>query len=678
MANIHAMRENGNRERVISNENRASSALLLGILTLALILRMGWPTLMAFKRDEATVARRALAIAYEGDLPAWGVQSSTGPANFPLTLYLMAIPLRLWPDPVAVALATGLLNGLAVLVCYLLGRAYFGRTVGLVSAFLFAVSPWAILFGRKIWSQNLPLVTLGFVAALFATFIRGQRWALVGAFIGLAALIGLHLGGLAFIPVLLLSMLLYRKQIALRPFVVGVLLFGLALSPYVISDAYHGWPNLKAFLHYASGEAHFSQDALNYAFINTGSYGIHGMAGALYPKYLAGLPNWWWLNWLMMGLLAIALFYGLVQAIQGSEERRRPILLMLIWFAVPIALQSRPTAPVHPFYFNLLYPVQFLFVAILLVDLFVRFPTPRLRPISTLVLVVALLVWGGWQALVMGRLFVFMDRHPTTGGYGIPLKYTRATAQEARRLAGDSEIIVLGAGMDPAVHENAAVFDALLFGHPHRFADEREALPVPDSPAVVYLVGPVQEGASADPGLVLRRLETMEYVRPGPVIALPDGWDYRLFYRSGPDRDDVLAGLTRFSGGISFANGTVFLGYSVPERVLAGETLEVWLAWWVRSPPSPGADYHFFTHLLDEEGVLRSQHDGIGFPTASWRAGDLVLSRFPILVPADLSPGRYAVWAGLYVYPDVVNVSFLDVAGNPAGDRVMLGEVRVE
>lgn len=280
--------------------------------------------------------------------------------------------------------------------------------------------------------------------------------------------------------------------------------------------------------------------------------------------------------------------------------------------------------------------------------------------------------------MVMGRLFVFMDRHPTTGGYGIPLKYTRATAQEARRLAGDSEIIVLGTGMDPAVHENPSVFDALLFGRPHRFADERGALPVPDSPEVVYLVGPVQEGASADPWPVLQRLEAMEYVRPGPVIALPDGWDYRLFYRSGPDRDDVLAGLTRFSGGISFANGTVFLGYGVPERVLAGETLEVWLAWWVRSPPPPGADYHFFTHLLDEGGALRSQYDGIGFPTASWRAGDLVLSRFPIPVPADLSPGRYAVWAGLYVYPDVVNVSFLDVAGNPAGDRVMLGEVRVE
>ena len=76
--------------------------------------------------------------------------------------------------------------------------------------------------------------------------------------------------------------------------------------------------------------------------------------------------------------------------------------------------------------------------------------------------------------------------------------------------------------------------------------------------------------------------------------------------------------------------------------------------------------------------MLRSQYDGAGFPSVSWRAGDLVLSRFPIPVPDDLLPGRYSVWAGLYIYPQVVNVSFLDVAGNPAGDRVTLGAVQVK
>jgi 4-amino-4-deoxy-L-arabinose transferase-like glycosyltransferase len=675
------MGKNVDRVRAPSERDWTTWGVLLGILALALLLRMGWPTLAAFKLDEAMVVRRALAIAYEGDLPAAGADSSRGMANLPLTLYLTAIPLRVWQDPVAVVLFTGLLNGLAVLACYALGRAYFGRTVGLVASFLFAVSPWAVLYGRKIWSQNLPLATLGFFAALFATFVRGKRWALVGAFVGLAALIGLHLGGLAFIPVLLVSMLLYRKQVSLWPLLVGVSLLALAVSPYVIHDALRGWPDLRDFLRFTTGEGRFSWDALRYAFFLTGSEGIHGMAGGLYPEYLAGLPNLWGLNWLMMGLLALALLYGLFLVVRGPEERRRPILLMLLWFAVPIAMQSRPTAPVYPFYFNLLYPVQFLFISILLVDVLARIRTSRLRlagrrlPASTLV-ALPLLLWGGWQVAVMARLFLFMDQHPTTGGYGIPLKYTRAAAQEARRLAGPSEIVVLSAGVSPAMDETPSVFEALLFGHPHRFADGRWALPVPDSAEVVYLVGPVEE-SHGDLSPVLERLEAMAYVQPGPVIALPDGWTYRLFHRDGVEREDVLAGLIRFPEAIPFANGTVFLGYGMAGTASAGETLEVWLAWWVRSPPPPGTSYHFFAHLVDEDGALRSQHDGAGFPTASWAAGDLVLSRFPIPVPLDLSPGRYQVWAGLYTYPDVVNVPFLDVAGNPAGDRVALGEVVV-
>ena len=681
----------GNVDRACpATRDRTTRWVLLGVLALALFLRMGWPMLAAFKRDEATVVRRALAIAYEGDLPAAGVASSRGMANLPLTLYLMAIPLRLWQDPVAVVLFTGLLNGLAVIACYALGRAYFGWAVGLAASFLFAVGPWAVVYGRNIWSQNLPLVTLGFFAALFATFVRGMRWALVGAFVGLAALVGLHLGGLAFIPVLLISMLLYRKQVSRWPLLVGSSLFALAVSPYVIHDALRGWPSLQDLARFTTGEGRFSWDALRYAFFLTGSQGIPGMAGGLLPEYLAGLPNLWWLNWLMMGLLALALLYGLILMVRGPQERRRSILLLFLWFAVPIAMQSRPTAPVYPFYFILLYPVQFFFISILLVDGSTELSQAvrsRLRgsrpstvgrrlPAWAVCLIAALLLWGGWQVAVMGRLLVFMDQHPTTGGYGIPLKYTRAAAQAARRLAGPAEIVVLSTGVDPAVDETPAVFEALLFGHPHRFADGRWALPVPDRGETVYLVGPVGE-SSSDLQPVVERLDAMGDVLPGPVIALPDGWTYRLFYRTGADREDVLAGLTRFPDAITFANGTAFLGYGMADTASLGTLLEVRLAWWVRSSPPPATSYHFFAHLLDEDGILRSQHDGPGFPTASWVTGDLVLSRFLISIPPDLPPGRYQVWAGLYTYPDVVNVPFLDVAGNPAGDRVMLGEVEV-
>lgn len=668
------------RLRAAFERDRWGCVGMLAILALALILRMGWPTLAEFKRDEAKVVRAALAIAYEGDLPVEGVGSSIKVNNLPLTHYLAALPLLLWRDPVAAVLFIGLVNGLAVSACYFLGRAYFSRAVGLIAAFLFAVNPWAVFYGRKLWPRVLPLIALGFIAALLATFVRRRPWALVPAFVGLAALLGLQLEGLAFVPVLLVAMLLYPRQVAWKPLLVGMFFCVLALAPYVIHDALHGWRNIQGLLRYGGGEARYSWGALRYAFLLAGSTGIEEMAGSLYREYLASLPNLWWLNGLMVGLLAAALLYACILIIRGPEQRRRTVLLLLMWFFIPIALQTRHTAPVQRHYFILLYPVQFLLIAMMLADL-VSYLRARLEWAYVFVvvtLVSALLVWGVWQVAVIGRVFVFMERHPTTGGYGIPLRYTRLAAQAAQRLAGASEIVVLGVGMDPLFDETPAVFEALLFGHPRRFADGRWALPLPDSSTAVYVVGPMSENGATDLDPILRRLEGMAYVRAGPSVALPDGWQYRLFYREETDREDVLAGLRRFPGGLPFANNVVFMGYGFPERMRAGETLEVWLAWWLRAAPPAGADYHFFVHLVDENGVVRSQHDGLGFPVFYWKAGDLVLSRFAIPLPADLPAGRYLLGSGLYTYPDVVNVSFLDVAGNPAGDWVTLGEVEVD
>ena len=138
-----------------------------------------------------------------------------------------------------------------------------------------------------------------------------------------------------------------------------------------------------------------------------------------------------------------------------------------------------------------------------------------------------------------------------------------------------------------------------------------------------------------------------------------------------------MADLTPFPDAITFGNGVSFLGYGADQSVSGGEALEVWLAWWVRSPPPPETRYHFFVHLLDQGGGLRSQHDGSGFPTGSWHTGDLVLSRFSVPIPADLPAGTHLLWAGLYRHPEVVNVPVLDVAGNPVSDGVMVGEIEV-
>lgn len=660
----------------IFHHRRFPNLLILSTLALGLLLRLAWPTLAEFKLDEATVVRRAMAIAWRGEFPVVGVGSSIGMANLPLTLYLTAIPLRIWDDPVAAVVFIGLLNGLAVIACYRLGKNYFNRSVGGIAAFLFAVNPWAILLARKIWAKTLPLVTVAFLAALMAAFVRQRRWALVGAFAALAALVGLQLEGIAFIPVLTLCLLLFWKEVPLRPLLVGIAVFALALAPYGIYDALHGWPNLRTFWDFVhSRESSLSWDALRYAFILTGSAEIHTMAGTRYEEYLGGLLPLWWLNTGMMGLLTLALIYAVVRTFRGTQEERRTFCILLLGFAVPVALRSRAVEAVHLHYLVLVYPTVFLLIAAL-IDGGYRALPQRYQPAARAIGLLLALLWGVWQLAVLGRLFWFMDRYPTTGGYGIPLKYPRQAALEARQMAQGAEIVVLSDGAGPAFEERPAVFDALLFRHPHRLVDGRMSLLVPDAPRAVYIVGPVSpEGDTFHS--VEGRLRAMAGVRFEKAILMPDGWQYHLYLRERADREDVMVGLARFSDPPRFANGVVFLGYDLPQAIAPGDTLEVWLAWWVQVGPPPGSDSHFFVHLLDGEGHLRSQHDGVPYPTSSWRAGDLVLSRFTIPVPSDLPSGAYEVRAGLYTYPDIRGVPVVDAAGNPVESAVSLGTVIV-
>lgn len=644
-------------------------------LVLGLFLRVAWPTLAEFKLDEATVVRRAMAIAWKGEFPAAGMSSSIGMANLPLTLYLTAIPLRIWADPVAAVVFIGLLNGLAVVACYGLGKRYFNHAVGGIAAFLFAVNPWAILLARKIWPRILPLVTVAFIAALLAVFVHRRRWALVGAFAALVALIGLQLEGIAFIPVLTLCLLVFWKEVPIRPLLVGIAVFALALAPYGIHDALHGWPNLRTFWEFVHiKESFFSWDALRHAFILTGSAEIHTMAGSRYPEYLGGLPRLWWLNSGMMGLLGLALVYAVVRAFRGTPESRRTFLILLLGFALPVALRSRSVEPIPLHYLIVVYPVVFLLIAALIDGGYRALPA-HYRPAARAVGLLLALLWGAWQLAVVGRLFWFMDRYPTTGGYGIPLKYPRQAALEARQMAEGAEIVVLSDGAEPAFEERPAVFDALLFRYPHRLVDGRMSLLVPDAPRVAYIVGPVSpEGDSFGP--VETRLRGMAGMRE-KAVSMPDGWQYHLFLRERADREDVLAGLTRLSDPPRFANGIALLACGMPQTAAPGDTLEVWLAWWVQAGPPPGSDYHFFVHLVDEEGHLRSQHDGVPFPTPSWRAGDLVLSRFTVPIPSDLPTGSYTVRTGLYTYPDIQGVPVADVAGNPVESAILLGTVAI-
>ncbi len=640
--------------------------LLFLVLCAAGTLRMIFPTLTEFKRDEATVVREALRIARLGAHPAFGVGSSLGTANAPLFLYLAALPMRLSADPVALVLFIALLNTAAVAATWWLARRYLSERAALIAAFLFAFSGWAVLYGRKVWVRTLPLFVVAFVAALLAAFVERRRGAIVAAFLATAVLVGLQLEGVAFVVILGLLLLLNRRRLPRGEVFLGAALFVFAFLPYLVADARLGWPNLRGLLAYAGGESHLSPDALRYAFHLVGSWGMEGLAGPYAADFLHTLGWTRPLEVGMMALLASALLHAGWRLRRGTEQERTFYTLLLVWFLTPILLQSYTSRPTQPHYFVLLYPAAFLLIAALLDRLLTHLPGRRQALVWGF-----LLLWGMGEVAAVGTIWRMMVLHPSTGGYGIPLRYPREAVQAAQRCA--PTVVALGEGADPRYAEAPAVFDALLFTTDHRLADAALALPFPQTEATAFVIGPLREEDSFAPV----RAELTRAASPWAEIRLADGTRYVIACRRRSERDDLLTGWRRLPADVPFADGVVFTAVRLPAEVHAGEEAEVWLAWWLREKPADLRFHQFYLHLLDDAGQTVAQVDANGYPVEQWRAGDLVLSRFPLTLPADLPPGDYTLRAGLYTLPDLTPLPVLSVEGEPIDDGVTLGKLSV-
>ncbi len=123
----------------------------------------------------------------------------------------------------------------------------------------------------------------------------------------------------------------------------------------------------------------------------------------------------------------------------------------------------------------------------------------------------------------------------------------------------------------------------------------------------------------------------------------------------------------------------LLVGYSAPDTIRPGSRAEVTLYWLCLE--SMDENFKAFVHIFDPAtGRIIAQHDGDpvgGFtPTTRWLPGEIIADPHPIAVPVDAEPGRYAIGAGLYRFPQVRNLQVL--GGAFPDNRILLGEVRLE
>ena len=130
-----------------------------------------------------------------------------------------------------------------------------------------------------------------------------------------------------------------------------------------------------------------------------------------------------------------------------------------------------------------------------------------------------------------------------------------------------------------------------------------------------------------------------------------------------------------------FDNGFALDAVDLPERAQPGETLSISFTW--RSNTDGHEDHVQFLHFRHEASgdwwVYDQQPLGLRLPTRLWYNGLVDRETWQVSLPADLVPGRYTIFTGLYRQSDVERVPASDADETPFLDaRVPLGSLIVE
>ena len=116
------------------------------------------------------------------------------------------------------------------------------------------------------------------------------------------------------------------------------------------------------------------------------------------------------------------------------------------------------------------------------------------------------------------------------------------------------------------------------------------------------------------------------------------------------------------------------LGYDLETQ---DDAVWVTLYWQAQAPMD--RSYTVFLHLLDGQGKLVAQADGLpaagARPTTTWAPGEVIADQRVLALPTVLLPGEYRLAAGMYVLETLERLPVLAPGGQPAGDSVSLGVV---
>ena len=226
-----------------------SNFIVLFIIFCASLFRVTNLDLIEFKADEAINLFLASRPFFGYNFPPGGTASSVGILNPPLFNYILFPFILLSRDPRVISLSIGLINSLTIGLFYLLVRRYYNSLTAFSASLLFAFSPWAILFSRKIWSQDILLPF--FILTLYSLhkIIFEKKVAYwMPCIASILFLIQMHQSSILFLFPLALFVLRQKMIINIRYIALGFLIGIAPIIPYFLYELANGCPDCKVIL----------------------------------------------------------------------------------------------------------------------------------------------------------------------------------------------------------------------------------------------------------------------------------------------------------------------------------------------------------------------------------------------------------------------------------------------
>ena len=576
--------------------------LLLTVIATAALPRLIWIDAAEFMLDEAYLSLLALDNIANRQLPLLGMPSSTGFPNAPASVWLVMLLYALAGSPLLVTALIALLNVGGVGLLYLLGRRLLWREAAFIGALLYALNPWAVVYSRKIWAQNMhtPFILLAFVLAVWG-FLDGRRWAQVLSLPVLLFGVQMHYAAWALLPVY--GWFLVQGQVKWR-----ALLLSFALSIALMTPTAIGlWGHLTEVGGTPAGLSRnlsVTSDPLRYhLWLATGT----GIAGYFAPGQESdALGVFFALQWVWGALMVAFVLVG------GLALRRdlRLMSLIMLWIIVPMAAFIPTWTNAYTHYFIPTIPALSLLAGAGAMWVSQR----RMVPVVYALLGGVGLLWVMQWAVLLN----YGTRTYVVGGYGTPL-YAYNTVAQA--LKGQEGVMLFSDRYHDFTTEEPTYWGVLLYHDDClRVIDEKQFTVIPAQAAQITSFRVQNSSPHVEPSS-----ETLHF-------PLRDGeGEYIIYQTRAPTSPDVFP-----IGPVEYANDVKLVGMDITEAQL---TLK-----WDLPPRSPGQNLQYFIHFFNAAGEKIGQRDADFMPGRWWCQGDRLFTHVPATIPDETASVRIGLY----------------------------------